>query len=98
MTQEDFGASVRALLQIIGGVAMTKGWMSDGDVALYSGAVISVAAWGWSLWQKRKAEHDRKAAYAVGVTTTPAVAAVTDVPTVKEVREIAAVAAAPTDG
>ncbi len=46
---EQLAALLRTILQVVGGVVATKGWLSDADWALYSGAFLTVATTVWGI-------------------------------------------------
>jgi hypothetical protein len=54
MKREQFQAIVRHLLGAAGAFALAGGLADESMVAQASGALATLAAVGWSLWEKRK--------------------------------------------
>lgn len=52
MKQEQFLGIVRHVLTAAGGILVTLGYSSDSAVQSVSGAVLALAAAGWSYWEK----------------------------------------------
>ncbi|MFJ5486572.1 hypothetical protein ACIKTA_02485 [Hansschlegelia beijingensis] len=49
---EQLSALLRTILQVVGVVVATKGWLSADDWALYSGAVLTIVPAFWGLWAR----------------------------------------------
>lgn len=54
MIQAMLGGIIRAILAAIGGNLAGQGWISDDQVQQASGAILTLFAIGWSVWQKSR--------------------------------------------
>lgn len=53
MKKDQFLGIVRHIITAAGGIVVTLGIMGDDAVSQISGAVLTLAAMGWSVWEKR---------------------------------------------
>ena len=53
--RQSIGGSFRHVVTTIGGALAAKGVIEASDVELYTGAIMALAGFAWSIYQKRKA-------------------------------------------
>lgn len=52
MNDEVVVSTFRTFLQMLGGVLVTKGYLSDQDWTLYTGLIMAAGSLGWMLWAR----------------------------------------------
>ncbi len=55
MNSEQVAALARTAVQIGGGIAIGRGWLTADDVTVISGAVVALATTAYGLWARRNA-------------------------------------------
>ena len=52
MNPEQAGALFRTVLQVIGTIVSTRGWMQDDEWTAISGALLTIAVTIWGIWAR----------------------------------------------
>jgi len=75
MTADSITGILRAILAAAGGILIGLGWFDAATWSWLSGAIITIAATGWSIWSNRPANIAATAQSLKGVSVTTSAAA-----------------------
>jgi len=53
MNSDQIGGIIRAILGVVGGIFVTKGWVSADTLSTVVGVIVAAATAGWSAWTNK---------------------------------------------
>jgi hypothetical protein len=88
MNTEQVASLLRTLLQVAGGMAVSKGWIDNDTAIAVTGAIVTLAVTAWGVWARRSTGLVASAAAVPGVAQIVATSKIAEAVTSDKVKPL----------